>query len=327
MVRPILAASARVLVAGSLLALSAAASGQTVNLGNLTTTNAFPYTTISVTGLTGGAYNRFTFSTNWSQVTGAARSNAISINLNAGAYSNIIAGLSSISGFNNNSLPSFASVSGSLAVPVSSATALSMIRAQNYSDAGTYAAFWANTTLNFSYQPRPIVLPSGIRNVGVRATDNASFSIVPGGVGGAGGTFNAAVGVYSSEGYLLASNVGAATNFGQGTIGQLGVLGDTPRIDIGLNDLRLPQGTYYVFAGGEGSTFTTDDFAATVPASASGGTLLGNIGDGGWGSLDDATLAGGEGRWYAFTVVPAPGAVSVLSICGVALASNRRRRV
>ncbi|MCY2953445.1 MAG: hypothetical protein NTU53_15925 [Planctomycetota bacterium] len=310
------AASVLTLIIGTCLALSSAASASIVVPGNLVTTNSLGQY-LNVNGITGGPYNRVTFTTNWSTNTFGATSMgaAINFNLNPSFY-NIIASLSSISGFQNNSNPTSLTAVCNLSMFVSSASALTMIRGQNISSGGFISADWNATTLNFSYYQRPKPVPTGIIALGVRGNTSSAFSITTGGVPGG---FDPAVGLYSSEGYLVASNVGAAGN--AGIVPETGIMIDGPAGDPGLSDLMLPQGTYYLFAGGAGTTFTRDDFIASVPPDAMGGTLSGMVGDGSWG--DQATLGTGEGRWYSFGVVPEPGALGVLVLAGMMLTRRR----
>ena len=117
---------------------SPTASAQVVPLGYQLTTNGLGQSN-TITTLTGGPYNRVTFSTNWSHNSGSATSLGVGINFNAGSFYNIISSLSSISGFNNNPNPSAVNAVCNLSVPVSSATALSMIRGQNISSGGYVA--------------------------------------------------------------------------------------------------------------------------------------------------------------------------------------------
>ena len=308
------AASVLTLMLGA--ALAPAASASTVVLGNLVTTNSLGQY-LNVNGITGGPYNRVTFTTDWSTNTFGATSMGAAINFNLSpSFYNIIASLSSISGYQNNSNPTSLTAVINLSMPVSSASGLTMIRGQNSSSAGSISADWSATTLNFSYYQRPKVVPSGTVAVGVRGNTSSAFSITPGGVPGG---FEPVVGLYSSEGYLIASNVGAAGS--AGTVSETGIMFGEPAGDPGLNDLMLPAGTYYLFAGGAGTTFTPDDFVASVPPDAMGGTLSGMLGDGSWG--DQATLGVGEGRWYSFAVVPEPGSLGVLALAGMLLSRRR----
>ncbi len=297
--------------------LTSIADAQVVALGNLLTTNSGIQST-NITGLTGGPYNRVTFTTNWSYNAGTPTSLGAAINFNAGAFTNIIAGLSSISGFANNANPTTLTAVCNLTMGVSSATALSMIRGQNALTLGYTAANWDNVTLNFSYVQRPHPIPSGVIALGVRGNTTSAFSIVPG--GGTVGGFNPSVGLYSDDGYLIASNIGAAAS----TAGAppTGVIIGDPSGDPGLTNLTMPEGNYYIFVGGNGTTFTPDDLSANVPGGALGGTLLGGVGDGGW---LDPTIGNGQGHWYSFTIVPAPGSGAVLIAAGV-LSARRQRR-
>lgn len=306
-----------------LLALAGtAASAQVVNLGNLVTNNGLAQSS-PITTLTGGAYNRVTFTTNWSYNAGTPTSMGAAINFHAGPFYNILAGLSAISGFAPNANPTALSASCILSMPVSSATVLTMIRGQNALTGGYSAANWDNTTLTFSYvPPRPI--PSGIVNMGIRGNTSAAFSVVPGGGwggGGAGGTADPMVGLYSREGYLLASNAGLANSNGT-TLPTGMILGD-PATDPGLSNLMLPEGEYFLFVAGSGTNYVRDDFAATVPSDAPGGVLNGMLGDAPW---TDAPFAEGEGRWYSFQIVPAPSGVALLGMFGVASGLRARRR-
>lgn len=309
-------------MAGLLALAGSAASAQVVNLGNLVTTNALAQSS-PITTLTGGPYNRVTFTTNWSYNAGTPTSMGAAINFNAGPFYNILAGLSSISGFANNANPTSLSAACILSMPVSSATALTMIRGQNSLTAGYSAANWNNTTLTFSYvPPRPV--PTGITYMGVRGNTTSTFSVVPGGGwggGGAGGTADPLVGLYSREGYLLASNAGLADS--SGTTLPTGMILGEPATDPGLTNLMLPEGEYFLFVAGSGTSYVRDDFAATVPVDAPGGVLNGMLGDAPW---TDAPFAEGEGRWYSFQIVPAPSAVAVLGMMGVASGLRARRR-
>jgi hypothetical protein len=288
-------------IAGLLLASAAVANP--INLGNLVVTNSV--STQNLTGMmTGGFYNRVTFTTNWSHNSGTVTSMGAAFNFNAGSFTNVIASLSSISGFQNNANPTSLTAVCNLSVAVNSSTALTMIRAQN--TGGFYhAANWSNTLLTFSYVPPIRPIPSGIREMGVRGNSNSAFRVVTGG-GGSGG-FSPAVGIYSDQGYLLASNVGAA--------------GTPDNPDPGIDQLFMPEGTYYMFAAGAGTTFTTDDYVGTVPPGAEGGTISGSVGDGDW---IDPTLGVGEGRWYSFSIVPAPGTTGLV-VMGLVAAGRRRR--
>lgn len=299
------------------LALAPPARANVVVLGNLVTTNSLGQS-LGVNGITGGPYNQVTFTTNWSANTSGATSMGAAINFNLGpSFYNIIAGLASISGYQNNSNPTTLTAVCNLSMPVSASSLLTMIRGQNIGSGGFVSADWGATTLTFSYVQRPKATPTGIVHLGVRGEAGSAFSVTAG--GGPGG-FDPAVGLYSSEGYLVASNVGAAGGAG---ILLEGVLIGAPAGDPGLTDLLLPEGTYYLFAGGAGTSFPRDDLVAEVPPDAIGGTLIGAVGDGPWG--DPAALGTGEGRWYSFQIVPEPATLTVLALAGM-LPLRRRRQ-
>jgi len=299
------------------LALTSAASGSIVVPGNLVTTNSLGQY-LNVNGITGGPYNRVTFTTNWSANTPGATSMGAAINFNLSpSFYNIIASLSSISGYQNNSNPTALTAVCNLTMPVSSSSALTMIRGQNINSAGFISADWGATTLVFSYFQRPKVLPTGVIALGVRGDSGSAFSVTTGGVPGG---FDPVVGLYSEEGYLIASNVGAADR--SGTVLETGVMLAEPASDPGLSNLTLPAGSYYLFAGGAGTSFTADDFVASVPLDAEGGTLSGMVGDGSWG--DQATLGTGEGRWFSFSIVPEPMSLSLVALAGMLLPRRRR---
>lgn len=292
----------RTAVAASLL-LASAAVANPINLGNLVVTNSV--STQNLTGMmTGGSYNRVTFTTNWSHNSGTVTSMGAAFNFNTGNLYGIIASLSSISGYQNNANPTSLTAVCNLTVAVNSNTALTMVRAQN--TGGFYhAANWSNTVLTFSYVPPIRLIPTGIREMGIRGNSNSAFRVIAGG-GGSGG-FSPSVGIYSDQGYLIASNIGAA--------------GTPDNPDPGIDQLFIPEGTYYMFVGGAGTTFTTDDYAAAVPPGAAGGTIFGSVGDGNW---IDADLGVGEGRWYSFSIVPAPGTAGLVGM-GLIAAGRRRR--
>lgn len=309
-IRPALVLALAVLPMG----LPTRAAAQVVSLGNLISTNSVQ--TLNVTGLTGGPYNRVTFTTNWSANTSGTFSQNVAFNFNISpSFYGIIASLSSISGFNPNNTPVSMTAVCNLSMPVSSATALQMIRAQTVGGP-FHSANWDNTVLNFSYFQRPRAIPSGIRNLAVRGDSTSPFSISPGGTVGS----SPAIGLYSSEGYLLASNVGAASS--PGTVTPTGLLVTQPAADPGLSNLYLPEGEYFVFVGGEGTTFTSDDLITSVPSSAAGFTLGGSIGSGGW---TDPNYAAGQGGWYSFTIVPTPGTSSALALVAVCVARRKRQ--
>lgn len=313
---------ATVVAIGVLAAAGSGASAQVVNLGNLLTTNGLGQSS-PITTLSGGPYNRVTFTTNWSHNSGTPTSMGAAINFNAGPFYNILAGMSSISGYANDANPTTLTASCILSMSVSSATALTMIRGQNVSMAGYNAANWNNTTLTFSYVP-PRPTPTGIVNMGIRGNTSAAFSIIPGGGwagGGVGGAADPMVGLYSREGYLLASNAGLADSSGT-TLPTGLILGD-PATDPGLTDLMLPEGEYFLFVAGSGTDYVRDDFAATVPVDAPGGVLNGMLGDGPW---TDAPFVQGEGRWYSFQIVPTPSGVAMLGMVGTAIGLRPRRR-
>ncbi len=292
--------------AAAALALAGAAGANPINLGNLVVTNNV--STQNLTGLTGGTYNRVTFTTNWSYNAGMPTSMGAAFNFNAGSFSNIIASLSSATGFANNANSTTLTAVCNLSVPVSSSTALMMIRAQN--TFSNYAvANWSNTVLTFSNAPRIRPIPTGIREMGIRGTTFSPMRIIAGGggSGGSAGGFSPSVGVYSSEGFLMASNVGAA-----------GAAGNP---DPGLDGLIMPEGTYYMFVGGAGTRFAMEDFGVDVPRDAVGGKISGMVGSGGW---IDTTLEDGTGHWYSFSMVPAPGTAALVG-AGVIVAGRRRR--
>jgi hypothetical protein len=301
------------LALSSFAALAPRANAQVVSLGNLISTNSVQ--NLNVTGLTGGPYNRVTFTTNWSPIDALTFSEGVAFNFNiTPSLYPIIASLSSISGFNPNNTPTAMSAVCNLSIPVSSSTALQMTRAQTLGFP-THTAIWDNTVLTFSYFQRPVVLPSGIRNLAVRGSSDSAFSITTGSSPG-----SPAVGLYSSEGYLIASNINAAST-PPGTQPTTGLLLPQPVVDPGLSNLFLPEGQYYVFVGGSGTTFTTDDFAANVPSAAPGFTLAGGVGSGPW---TDPTFGTGQGGWYSFTIVPTPPSAAALAF--LAIAASRRRR-
>lgn len=301
------------LVLSSFVALSPRVAAQVVPLGNLVSTNSVQ--TLNVSGLAGGAYNRVTFTTNWSANTSGTFSQNVAFNFNISpSFNAIIASLSSISGFNPNNTPTAMSAVCNLSIPVSAATALQMTRAQTLGFPFA-SANWDNTVLTFSYFQRPRLTPSDIRNLAVRGSSDTPFSITTGSAPG-----SPAVGLYSSEGYLIASNVNAAST-PAGTQPPTGLLLPEPTIDPGLTNLFLPEGEYFVFVGGTGTTFTTDDLDASVPGSAPGFTLSGSIGSGSW---VNPTFGEGQGGWYSFTIVPTPPSAAALAF--LTLAAARRRR-
>lgn len=281
-----------VLVAGS------AVQANLVNLGNLVATNS-PQTT-NITGITGGPYNRFTLTTNWSYNSGTSpTSNAMAFNFVIGSNTSVISALSSISGMLPNSNPTTVTVSGSLSVNVSASTAMQLLYAQNLGGIAR-AANWSNTTINFTY----VAPPPRTFNwtaMGVRGNTVTPFSITTD-----GSSFATTIGLYSENGNLLATNQG-------------GTPGGT---DMGLTNLFLPEGEYLIFVAGAGATLGIDEWAASAAPGAAGGTLAGLVGDGGW---LNTSFGEGDGHWYSFSIIPAPGAATA-GMLGLGLLAVRRRR-
>lgn len=284
-----------VAVFGALAALSGA-HANIVNLGNINAINT-PQT-LNISGITGGPYNTFTFTTNWTFGSGQATSNQLAFNFNAGSSFNILQSLSSVTGMLPNGNPTTVTVTGRLSINVSASTALQLLYAQNAFTAGSHSATWGNTTIDFTYTtPRP--RPSGVIALGVRGNTASSFSISTG-----GSTFDPTIGLYSELGYLLASNM-------QGTPG-----------NPGLTNLSMPEGEYLLFVAGAGATLGAEDYNALAAPGAPGGTLAGLVGDGGW---LETSFGEGEGHWYSFTIVPTPSA-AMASVIGLAMLGTRRRR-
>jgi hypothetical protein len=285
----------------SIAAINVSSVANPINAGNYLV-NAGLAQSSPLTGLSGGPYNRFRFTTNWSYSQGSPTSAAAAFNFNAGSFSGIISSLSLVTGMAPNANSTTIVVEGSLSVAISSSTALTFVRGQLNTPTWS-EAHWDNTTFTFNYQRRFFQLPTTIAHIGTRGNTNASFSIAPSS-GGGGGVNPLSIGLYSDEGFLIASNFGAAG----------------PN-DPGVLDLNLPEGRYYSFISGQGTTFSADALFATVPALAPGAMLTGSLGT---GSLGGFSFNQGEGTWLSFDIVPTPAATGLLAL-GIAAITRRRR--
>lgn len=278
------------------LATGAAAHANLVNVGNLTALST-PQT-VNISGIVGGPYNTFTFTTNWTYGSGSATSNGAAFNFKVGSLTSLISSLSFVSGMAPNGNPTTITVTGRLSINVNASTALQLLYGQNVLTLGSHSASWANTTVNFTYTPPVVPPPVAVVALGPRGNTASAFSVSTG-----GSTLNPVVGLYSELGNLLASNVPGTTE------------------DPGLTGIFLPEGTYYLFVAGAGATLGLEGFDAHALAGAAGGQLGGSVGDGGW---MESAFGEGEGRWYQFSIVPAPG-TALLTGLGL-LAGARRRR-
>jgi hypothetical protein len=133
-------------------------------------------------------------------------------------------------------------------------------------------------------------------DLGVVANESDIFNI-----GTEASDFDTEIGLYSSTGALLANDDDSGA---------------------GLTSLisgnQLAAGTYYLAVGGFNTSFAPF-FSVT------GGSDTGNVG----GLVNNTTFTGeitapGQVLWYSFSVVPTPGAFSVLAMGGV-IAGRRRR--
>ncbi len=130
--------------------------------------------------------------------------------------------------------------------------------------------------------------------LGAVATDQDVFSVDL-----AGSDFDTEIGIFDSDGFLLASN------------------DDARGLTSEILGLQLPAGEYYM-AIGEFNTTYGDGFQAN-PGDAAG-TYAGQIN----GTQFSGDLGAGEIVWGTFNVTPAPGAAALLGLAGIA--GLRRRR-
>ncbi len=273
--RLVLASAAASVVSAS-PALAAA-----VNFGNLTVYNN-PLTIIPFNAPVGGTYVKFVYTTNWSYNSGTPTS------YNASWYvgnpvNSIVASFSSISGMANNANPTTITISGTFSIGVTNANSLQFVASQNPNDIGQFAtsANWSGTTLNFYVQKPPSPIPTGVINMGaIHPATGQQMTVDTG-----GSTFNPTVGVFSDDGYLIASNADGGTGVPS----------------TALEAMTLRSGTYYVCACGEGSIFGPEDLDVSVPPDAPGGDLGGGINGIPW---PNPAVATGEPQWFSFTVAP-----------------------
>ncbi|MEM1424245.1 MAG: DVUA0089 family protein, partial [Planctomycetota bacterium] len=141
-----------------------------------------------------------------------------------------------------------------------------------------------------------VVVPTADIALGSIAADTDTFSIDT-----IGSDFDTELGLFSSDGLLLANNDDIEP-------------GNTQSI---LEDLQLPAGDYLFAVGGFNTVFGS---GFQVEPGAANGNFAGQANGVQFGGL----LDGGAIQWVSFNVTPAPGAGALLAIGG--LAAVRRRR-
>jgi hypothetical protein len=122
-----------------------------------------------------------------------------------------------------------------------------------------------------------------------------------------GSNFDTELGLYDQAGNLISNN----DDFG-GLQSLINVSADTAF--LGLN-----PGEYFIALGGFNTAYGATDFAVTAGTAAGDWDLSVN-----GQLLESGALASGEIQWFKFTVVPAPGALALLGLGGLAAARRRR---
>jgi hypothetical protein len=241
-----------------------------------------------------GNYNYYTFSTDWTAVSGDPWSNEAIWAITDGPLSDPLTTFFADPGPAPNSLSSGDPVTlqwaGFLDVPITGPQNGFLLTLQTFTGS---VAQWANTTLELTEQA--VVAPTLDVDLGVIGTDADPININT-----FAADFDTELGLYDAGGLVLASNDDAG-----GTL------------QSELDFPNLPAGDYYLAMGGYNSVF--GGFFGATP-----GTSSGNYGLSVAGIAVDGVLAADSLLWVGFSIVPEPASLALLALGG--LAALRRRR-
>lgn len=279
----------------SLLVLAALAgnamASETINLGSFLQDGTVGEQ--NITGqLTGSGYTSVAVSVEWSPVSGGPWSSEAIWALTDGPLATAVefyADPGPAANSANNGSPVTLTWNAFLSSPVGNSTPLWFLSLQTF-DA---VANWGNVSLTFG---NDVITPPSSIDLGVVADETDIFNI-----GTEASDFDTEIGLYSSTGALLASDDDSGAGLTSLIAGN-----------------QLDAGVYYLAVGGFNTAF------------AGGFNVVGGDDTGVVGGVVNNTTFGGtidsEGQvlWYSFTVVPTPGALSVLGL-GAVVAGRRRR--
>lgn len=294
------------LSAVAIAALSGAAAGNVVNLGNLTANR--DVRTMPVAVPAGGAYTSYTVTVNWSATLGdvaelnpwstEARWNLFDASRTTAYVANSFIG----AGATGSTASTTLTWTGYMPAQASG-TMLSFGYYQFVPE--TYDALWSNVSIAFGNltpsTPNAVFLGT--------VAANTPLTITTGGaIGDAEFGNDTVLVVYDSAGNMVAyDNDGGPDAFSQ--------LAGT-----------LEEGTYYAAVADFANGVNNPRFGFDMTGGFDVGTTTLSLTDGinSYTSTGEALGTGGV-NWYSFSVVPTPGAVSLVGVCGVMGARRRRR--
>lgn len=301
----------RILTACVIVAAAGTASAQvTIDVGDVT---AFPGppSGVSLDGpnIPDGRYTSYEVTADWSALPGDTQSissNAFFILGSAGsvfdsgftAYTSLFGG--EADGDANNSNPASLSWSGFFDFDYFGGDPLFFLPGVGFSGSG---ALFSNVSVTLGFDFVDVQQPTADITLGVVATDRDIFSIDT-----IGSNFDTTIGLYDGDGNFLGSN--DDIDFSDGNL------------QSELADLQLDAGEYFLAVSGF-SVFFLDGFSVE-PDDLFGPSLPGDFVGQVNGTDFSGSVGPGEFQWVSFTVVPAPGTVSLLGLAG--LAATRRRR-
>lgn len=273
-----------------------ASAAETINIGSFLQNDQVRNQ--NITGqLSGSGYNRVQVSVDWSAGSGGPWSNEAIWALTDNDINNAVVfyadpGSAPNSAGNGNAVTLQWDVLAPFA-PFGNATPLWFLSLQTFAGSN---ANWNNVSATFStFQA---VQPSSFLNLGTVATDQDTFDIAT-----FGSDFDTEIGLFDSFGALIA-------NDDDGGVG----------LDSLLSGLQLPAGQYFLSVSGFNTNFNNSGFGAVPTATSAGGTIAGNVNG---VALSGSVGTGGQ-QWYRFDVVPAPSALALFGLGGLAAARRRR---
>ncbi len=290
----------------AIAALSGAAAGNVVNLGNLTANSSVQ--TVPFVVPVGGSYSSYTLTLNWSAQLGEFEelypwSSEARWNLyDSTGTTPYVANSFMAAGATGSEASTTLTWTG-LMPSQASGTTLSFGYYQFMP--GLYDSFWNNVTITFGNLTPTI--PDSLY-LGTVAADTPLTITTGGAIGDEAFGNDTVITLYDSAGNLVAyDNDSGPDSFSQ--------LAGT-----------LTEGTYYAAVADFANGVNNPRFGFDVLGGFEVGTTTLSLTDGinSYLSPGEALSTGGV-NWYSFTVVPSPGAASFVGLCGV-MGLRRRRR-
>lgn len=291
----------------AIAAISGAAAGNVVNLGNLTA-NSSSVQTVPFVVPAGGSYSSYTLTLNWSAQLGEFEelypwSSEARWNLYDSTGMTPYVANSFIAAGAMGSADSATLTWTGLMPSQASGTALSFGYYQTIP--GSYDSFWDNVTITFGNLAPTI--PNSL-HLGTVAADTPLTIATGGSIGEAEFGNDTIIVLYDDAGNL----VGYDNDSGPELFAQLAG--------------TLTAGTYYAAVADFANSVNNPRFGFAVGGGIDSGTTTLSLTDGinSYMTPGEALSTGGV-NWYSFTVVPSPGAASFVGLCGV-MGLRRRRR-